>query len=86
MYHVLTEVSGQLQSHCHWLLEMAIVIVSAIAEGEAYVVRSMSELHIPVTHVIPSQNALLGRSVGGVAMDTDETTEGASDEVYTEYT
>ena len=33
-----TEVAVQLQSHCHWLLELAIVIVSAIAEGESHVV------------------------------------------------
>ena len=32
------ELAGHLQSHCHWLLEMAILIVSAIAEGESHVV------------------------------------------------
>lgn len=37
---VPTEMSQQLQAHCNWLLEMAIVIVSAIAEGETHVVRA----------------------------------------------
>lgn len=36
--HMCIAVAGHLQPHCHWLLELAIMIVSAIAEGQVHVV------------------------------------------------
>ena len=36
--YMCIDVAGHLQPHCHWLLELAIVIVSAIAEGQVHVV------------------------------------------------
>lgn len=75
-----TDVAGHLQPHCHWLLELAIVIVSAIAEGQVHVVSHYiaTSIYGNCNHGNWFQNTLLGRSVDGVVMDTDDV---ASDEV-----